>query len=371
MIPCKCPFCNSDKDQSIVYQIDNMPIKVDCVDRDSAYKTKALIFCKCGDCGSLFIQDRIPPEVLYENGHNNEIVGGIWYRHFIVLSEFMWDSHVKGNVLEIGDPSAKLAKRYHSNVSSWDIVEPNPSVNNFDNVVFIKKFFEDFVSSGQSYDCIVASHMFEHVYNPNEFLKLLNSILKPNGQIILSVPNMPVGMETNISPVGSLHFEHTFYLDEVVLRGLLDRNGLKVKSSQKFENHSIFYSIIQDKDCEAIPYDVRPHNLQVISKFKNNCDRFADLCEKIDLLDHEMFLYGGHYASQAILSKLKNPKKISGLLDNAKSKIGKCLYGTDLLISHPSFILGKDCTVVTSCTGPYRKEIEDNLRAINPKVNLL
>jgi SAM-dependent methyltransferase len=348
-----------------------MPIKVDSVSKDTCYESKTLSFCQCVNCNSLFVGDRVSPEILYENGHNNEIVGGIWYRHFIVLSEFMWNCQVKGRVLEIGDPAAKLAKHYHSNVSAWDIVEPNPSIENFENIVFFKSFFEDFVSNGQSYDCIVASHMFEHAYNPNLFLKLLKGALKPNGQIILSIPNMAVGIETNISPVGSLHFEHTFYLDEIGLKALLARNRLRIKSSHWFENHSIFYSIIEDKDAKTVFDDVKTHNLQVISKFKDNCDKFADLCKKIDLLDGDVFLYGGHYASQTILSKVKNPSRIRGLLDKAKSKIGKYLYGTGLLIFDPCHVRDKKCTVVTSCTGPYRKEIEQALLDINPKVNLL
>jgi len=38
-------------------------------------------------------------------------------------------------------------------------------------------------------DCIICSHVLEHVYEPNALLQAMSSALKPGGEVLLSLPN--------------------------------------------------------------------------------------------------------------------------------------------------------------------------------------
>ncbi|WP_058186741.1 class I SAM-dependent methyltransferase [Terracidiphilus gabretensis] len=40
------------------------------------------------------------------------------------------------------------------------------------------------------FDCVVMSHVLEHLYRPDEFLMQVRSILKPNGVIVVALPNV-------------------------------------------------------------------------------------------------------------------------------------------------------------------------------------
>jgi SAM-dependent methyltransferase len=41
----------------------------------------------------------------------------------------------------------------------------------------------------EKFDCLFCSHILEHTYDPIQFLMLMKSVLKPDGTILLSLPN--------------------------------------------------------------------------------------------------------------------------------------------------------------------------------------
>lgn len=49
--------------------------------------------------------------------------------------------------------------------------------------------FEQISRFNQEFDCVVCSHVLEHVHNPLNLLHLLKGVLKPGGNLILVLPN--------------------------------------------------------------------------------------------------------------------------------------------------------------------------------------
>lgn len=49
--------------------------------------------------------------------------------------------------------------------------------------------YENLSDYSNEYDCVVCSHVLEHVYDPVKMLQLLSETLKSNGVLILSLPN--------------------------------------------------------------------------------------------------------------------------------------------------------------------------------------
>lgn len=56
------------------------------------------------------------------------------------------------------------------------------------NVKIITSLFEDFIPDSK-FDVVIASHVLEHVDNPNYLLTVIKSWLKPEGMLICIVPN--------------------------------------------------------------------------------------------------------------------------------------------------------------------------------------
>jgi hypothetical protein len=66
-----------------------------------------------------------------------------------------------------------------------------------------------------------------------------------------------------------------------------------------------------------------------------------------------------------------NKKKIVGILDNDKLKIGKYLYGTNFKIFEPSILKNIKNSCVILRAGSYNEEIKKQILLINPNIKII
>ena len=163
----KCAVCGSESFE-ILSSID-YPVfcgtTTDSIDKDLIANEEIVISSE----GILQLRKLIPLEILYADEHGSGAVGGIWDLHHREFSKFIAKFNPK-KVLEIGGGHGKIA-RFCVDVLGvdWTIIEPNVR-DRQEGVKYIDSFFKkEFLE--ESYDTIVHSHTFEHIYNPNEFLR--------------------------------------------------------------------------------------------------------------------------------------------------------------------------------------------------------
>ena len=170
----ECAICFSEMDH--FYKIDNMPIKLCCVYSPDV-TSEQLSFSICQSCNTIQLDKLIPLDVLYSSSHNTVSVGKVWEGYFELFCKTIESHVINKNILEIGDPSGRIAN-VSDGFSNWYIIEPNKNENIMfkKNIHFISDFFdEDFIINNkthQSIDIIIHSHVFEHMYSPNTFLHL-------------------------------------------------------------------------------------------------------------------------------------------------------------------------------------------------------
>ena len=100
-----------------------------------------------------------------------------------------------------------------------------------------------------SFDCVLATEVIEHVAHPDQFLTRLASFLKPGGKIILSTPNgdyirnkLPSFFECpDPSVYETVQFKpdadgHIFLLHSHELETLAQQAGLKIRERHYFAN---------------------------------------------------------------------------------------------------------------------------------------
>lgn len=119
---------------------------------------------------------------------------------FIFLSKLHPNIENK-TILEIGCPSGKLALNL-DNYKKWIIVEPNKNkmIDFHEKINFIETFFDDQFTTNEPIDIITHSHLFEHIYKPNNFLQKCYEILTDEGEMIFGVPNMEHFTISNKTP---------------------------------------------------------------------------------------------------------------------------------------------------------------------------
>ncbi|HOJ63171.1 MAG TPA: class I SAM-dependent methyltransferase [Spirochaetota bacterium] len=94
--------------------------------------------------------------------------------------------HINGKILDIGcgiKPYQHLFNYEEYIGLEWD-TEENRRLKKAD-------FFydgKDFPFENETFDSIISTQVLEHIFEPEIFLKEMNRILKPNGNILLSLP---------------------------------------------------------------------------------------------------------------------------------------------------------------------------------------
>lgn len=98
----------------------------------------------------------------------------------------------KGKLLDVGCGSGKsllLAKQLGWEVTGLEI-DPNAvKAAREQGLTVVEGDFRQLKQFANQFDCIICSHVLEHVHYPLELLQLLTEALRPQGVVLLSLPN--------------------------------------------------------------------------------------------------------------------------------------------------------------------------------------
>lgn len=365
-----CVLCDS-KNLVELFKF-NMPLFMGVNKNNSVEHIHEMTFLECADCHEGQIKELIDLDILYNSNHNIGVIGETWKNHYVKLSEFIKNDISDKTILEISDPSAKIAS-LSTGFKEWVIIEPNPDKFELENVRVIKTFFDDDFEISDKVDVIIHSHLLEHMHDPKAFFKKCHETLADDGKMFISVPDMEFLASKDYSPNNILHFEHTYYLDESVLKYLASKSGFKVVRTEKYNNHSIFYELVKSEETTETKIklvdfnDLYQHHIRYIKYLHI----YYDMCRGMDAIP-TTYLFGAHVSSQFYLFNGFNTSYLSGILDNSKEKQDHTLYGTNMMVKSPDILAEKDkCVVITSHSGIYQDEINAQLIKINPNITFL
>ena len=102
-----------------------------------------------------------------------------------------YPSHL--NVCEMGYGEGITAKILNAYFQNYHVIEGAPSLvekakNVIPGISIEQTLFEDYLPSDK-FDTILALHVLEHVDNPIDVLNMMKKWIKPDGEIIILVPN--------------------------------------------------------------------------------------------------------------------------------------------------------------------------------------
>lgn len=324
--------------------------------------------------GQVHLKPVLPLNVVYNKTHTSGTVGKLWDTHHQKFAEFIENEKID-KVFEIGGAKGILAQKFYKKKKiPWVIIEPNPQPVKDCKAKFIKGFFNKELGKKYSKYHFVHSHVFEHVYDPNEFMKLLSKYIKKNNKLIFSIPNMKQMLLNKYS--NFLNFEHTYYLSESLCDFFLKKYGFKILKKKYFlKDHSIFYSTINTK---KINLKLRYKKEYLLNKklFDNYFDYFEKLAKninnKIKNCKNPVYLFGAHVFSQFLINFGLNQDKLKNILDNDKIKQNQRLYGTKLRVKNPKILKNIKRPIIILKAGVYNKEIKrDIIDNINNKVKFI
>lgn len=355
-----------------LYTIANMPVKCSVSDMGTPASEDVCMDMSYHINEDGLIQITPLPDIslLYETFHNDSL-GSTWAKHHEALSELISKYDPK-NILEIGGGSGILSSIYRKKYSDtpWTIFDINTTaLSDREDINILEGDITNNIHSlSKDHDVIVHSHFFEHLYNPIEFLQKLSRVTEAGTVQIFSVPNLKRWLSKGY--LNALFFEHNIYLDESIIKHMLEQNGFRLNLIQYYEDHSVFYVCTNTKEYSTEPAPKRRQELtDTFKKHILNAQEYVNSC--VVKAQSPVYVYGAHIFSQMLLALGLTSLDIKGVLDNSSLKIGKRLYGYDLEVYSPTILQKEDRPTVILKAGAYQKEIKDNILSINPNTIIL
>lgn len=331
--------------------------------------------------GNIQIYPKVSLEKLYFKSHGSGTIGRTWKDHHDLFYKLL-HKYLKGNVCEIGGGNNSILHKINnfSKIKNFYCFDKNLQLKKKNNkIIKIKKFFDKeffILNKNCKVDLLIHSHTFEHLYDPNQFLIDVQSILSKNGKHIFTMPNMKPMIKKGYA--NAMNFEHPFYFDEKLVDCLLLKNNFKIIKKKLFKkDHSIMY--VTEKS--SFSSETNKSKSKIYSEYKKNLKLFKEMfnfwkkdiikINKVIKKDKSVFIFGAHIFSQMMLFNGLNKTNIIGVLDNDKKKINRFLYGTNLKINNPSILKKINKPSVILRAGSYNQEIKKQLFSINKNVNIV
>ena len=346
-----------------LHSLADFPVFMGCVGHSQSEDIVAeMSWHISNESGLIQLKKLIPLDILYQSQHAGAI-GGIWMEHHRLFSKFL-SKFKPSSVLELGGAHGILAKEYKRvGKIPWTILEPNPAPVDGCEARFIKGFFDDKFSYEDVFDAVVHSHVFEHIYEPDQFMRHLAGFMAEGKHLVFSLPNMQVMLERKYT--NCINFEHTVFLTEPYVEFLLAKHGFRLLTKEYFmDDHSIFYAAVRDLSVKPLdlPHHLYEKNKQLYMNYvRYHEELIKDLNRKIRGSTQPLYLFGAHVFAQYLIAFGLDTSRIVSLLDNDQKKQGKRLYGTNMMVQSPRVLRDVNKPSVILKAGVYNQEIKDDI----------
>ncbi len=365
----KCIFCKNELTKNFFKNDLNNHVAHYAVSQNTDNNTMQNIpfnVCICDFCETPQLKYLGDLNEVYKINHadsTGKIMGSL---HQENLSFILKYKDLITNIIEIGSSKGVLADEIIKNIDlTYYIVEPSYFGEHNEKKVIISDFYENIDDSKINANTMVISHVFEHFYEPMEILDKINKN-KNIENLFLVFPDLEYYLNNNVLHV--LNTEHTYYVDNEFLIKLFELIGFNLIEKRNHENHSVLF-YFQRKNFNKTDYELKfknkNHNLNIYySKIKETVEKFNNIIE--NNTNKEIYIWPASIHSLYLFNFGLNVRGLTGFLDNSKIKIGKKMYGTDLIIYsfEEKINENNDNIIILKSGGVFNKEIQNQLHTI-------
>lgn len=371
-----CIICNSNlQSESLFFKEDlSIPIASYLIDKNDMdecifipYNVHTCTNCKTSQ--TKYIGDL---SIIYKHNHADS-TGTIMSNLHVTVSNLI-DKYIDSitNITEIGSSYGKLSEIILSKfkqINKYYIIEPSFKGNFNEKQIIIPDFFEkiDYTQYSDS-NTIIISHVFEHFYNPIEILeKIKNNQNIEN--IVLVWPDLEYYKNNAVYHV--LNTEHTYYVDNNLINILFNNYSFEMIEQIYYENHSVIYYF--KRNNVLLPLKIENNDHSISNYFNNLLDKKIQITEFIKnnkLIGKRVCIWPASVHTQFLLMILQlNENDFDCVLDNSINKIGKKLYGYNLICESFKDNITHEHNAIILNGGSFNKEVIEN--GINNKILLI
>ena len=243
----KCAICGPAASYSVLYPERISKKNIDFTSRKVPEKTHYRIV-KCDKCGLTYSNPIFSDEYINQLYRESEFIEEPQLENMVndykaELKEILPFVKNKQRLLDIGCANGFFLKAALELgfEEVWG-VEPNEeAIKKADpeirpkiiNAVFSEDLFEP-----EFFDVVCFFHLFDHLTNPNEFLKNVHRVLRKDG-LLLAMNHDSRSLTAKIfgeySPIFDI--EHIFLFDKKTMRMILEKNGFRIIDVKDIKNN--------------------------------------------------------------------------------------------------------------------------------------
>ena len=221
---------------------------------------------RCTDCGLVITQNHPDEESIgkYYNSEDyishSDTKSGIVNTVYHSVRSYMLGQKRKlvagvsdtGKLLDIGAGTGYFAAHMVDN--NWEVVALEPDAgarqvarDNFNLDVHDVDHLEKLPHS--TFDVVTMWHVLEHVHRLNATIHTINSVLKPNGKLIIAVPNYTARDAERYGRYWAAYDvpRHLWHFSPNAMRKLLSKHGFTVNKIRPMDFDAFYVSMLSEK----------------------------------------------------------------------------------------------------------------------------
>ena len=353
----KCLFCNSTTLITLFEQNYTIPLGCYCIEKDTKCDYMPFNILQCEKCRTFQTKYLGNRNIIYNyNANSYGIIRSTMNSKF---SDFITSNKNINSIIEIGGGNGELSDiiiKTQNNIK-YTIVDPSYSGTNIN-----KKIINNFYENNELYidgDTIVMSHVFEHFYEPLKILEKFNNN-KSIKYIYLNFPDLEKCISDNNYHV--LNPEHIYYVENNFIEDLFKNYGFIQSRRHYHMDHSVFFEFERIPEINVDNFIYNKMSLISVPIFlREIINRVDNIKEIIKNTSKPVYIWPCSMHTVYLSSFGLNTNDIVGVLDNSPHKIGKYLYGTNLLCSSfdEKINSNEKCIIILN-GGCYNSEIKSN-----------
>ena len=296
----------------------------------------------CSYCGLVQILNPIDPAEFYTNYANaSSVKREPHLEKLIEKLESLLPKNAK--IIDVGCNDGKFLSRLReSGFNDLHGLEPTKNMSErainagfgvFNSYLDSAKSREIVAETGL-FDCVTLRQVLEHIENLSDFGVALRSLLKPNGLLVIEVPDAQSHFDL---PDFALWEEHINDFSLGSLKHFLRQHGLEVIDSYKTQFSGVCLTVLS-RLVDTRSVDVEPVS-QIVDSFRKWAKCFDPFRSQVQAelqyfasRDLPVALYGVGSRSSFFLNVTRSMGNISFAIDDDPAKQGKYLPGTEILI---------------------------------------
>ncbi|MEI8388887.1 MAG: class I SAM-dependent methyltransferase [bacterium] len=377
LIKC-CPICKSEKIEMFLER-DNVPVIQNFVlkERETARNIDRgdIKLAICNNCEFIFNTSFDLSKLKYGDNYDNASTFSKYYQDYIekLTNNLLYEEKVQNcKIIEIGAGNGaflhKLVEKDESNNSGIGF---DPSFKGdfqeIENKLIFRKEFYGEKHANLNADVVILRHVLEVIPELFEVLKTIRKNLSnsTNAKVYLETPNIEWKLENKA--IWDYCYEYFGYFSEKSLKYAFEAAGFKVDYIKKiFEGQYLWIKASVDKEnsLKDLALNYVKTEKQILAKLKLQLENLKQ--------NGNIVVWGAAGKGVTFLNLVdKDCKLVDFLVDINPNKQGKHIVGTGHIIIAPEEIHKYNIKTVIIMNSNYKNEIENIIKNLNLKLNLV